>query len=134
MPMLSGMRDSGLPFDQIVNTGECDPKHFSGEVSWNHNRNHSHQYSVEQLMHGHLNPGAQAAGRVFCGLHGSALTMIWTLPLKNFWLFLILFLMLFTASGFGNGATYRMIPVIFATSSRAARVSSLGFWRMGREA
>ena len=42
------------------------------------------------------------------------LTMIWTLPLKNFWLFLGLFLMLFTASGFGNGATYRMIPVIFA--------------------
>jgi NNP family nitrate/nitrite transporter-like MFS transporter len=49
------------------------------------------------------------------------LTMIWTLPLKNFWLFLVLFLLLFTASGFGNGATYRMIPVIFATSSRAAR-------------
>ena len=48
------------------------------------------------------------------------LTMIWTLPLKNFWLFLVLFLMLFTASGFGNGATYRMIPSIFATSSRRA--------------
>jgi NNP family nitrate/nitrite transporter-like MFS transporter len=47
--------------------------------------------------------------------------MIWTLPLKNFWLFLALFLLLFVASGFGNGATYRMIPVIFATSSRAAR-------------
>lgn len=49
------------------------------------------------------------------------LTMIWTLPLRSFWLFLVLFLLLFTASGFGNGATYRMIPVIFATSSRAAK-------------
>ncbi|HEX5086881.1 MAG TPA: toll/interleukin-1 receptor domain-containing protein [Nocardioides sp.] len=69
---------AGMPFDRVMNTGECDSKHFSGEVSWNHNRNHSRKYSVEQLMHGGLNAGSQAAGRVFCGLHGSALTMIWT--------------------------------------------------------
>ncbi|NKX50810.1 MFS transporter, partial [Arthrobacter deserti] len=43
-----------------------------------------------------------------------ALAVVWSLPLSNFWLFLLLFLALFTASGFGNGATYRMIPRIFA--------------------
>lgn len=43
-----------------------------------------------------------------------ALTVVWTLPLGNFWLFLGLFLVLFTAAGAGNGATYRMIPIIFA--------------------
>lgn len=65
--------------------------------------------------------GARMTVAAFASMAVITLTMIWTLPLKNFWLFLALFLMLFTASGFGNGATYRMIPVIFATSSRAAR-------------
>ncbi|MFH5880465.1 MFS transporter [Arthrobacter sp. NA-172] len=65
--------------------------------------------------------GARMTVAAFAAMAVITLTMIWTLPLKNFWLFLVLFLMLFTASGFGNGATYRMIPVIFATSSRAAR-------------
>jgi hypothetical protein len=69
---------AGKPFDTFANTGECDPKHFSGEVSWNHNKKHSHQYTVDQLMQGDLNAASQAAGRVFCGLRGSALTMIWT--------------------------------------------------------
>jgi NNP family nitrate/nitrite transporter-like MFS transporter len=65
--------------------------------------------------------GARMTVAAFASMAVITLTMIWTLPLKNFWLFLVLFLMLFTASGFGNGATYRMIPIIFATSSRAAR-------------
>ncbi|MGX5715729.1 MFS transporter [Arthrobacter sp. MAHUQ-56] len=65
--------------------------------------------------------GARMTVAAFASMAVITLTMVWTLPLKNFWLFLVLFLMLFTASGFGNGATYRMIPVIFATSSRAAR-------------
>jgi NNP family nitrate/nitrite transporter-like MFS transporter len=65
--------------------------------------------------------GARMTVAAFAAMALITLTMIWTLPLKNFWLFLVLFLLLFTASGFGNGATYRMIPVIFATSSRAAR-------------
>ena len=68
----------GKPFDTFANTGECDPKHFSGEVSWNHNKKHSHHYTVDQLMHDDLNPASEAAGRVFCGLRGSTLTMIWT--------------------------------------------------------
>ncbi|WP_245953694.1 MFS transporter [Arthrobacter silvisoli] len=65
--------------------------------------------------------GARMTVASFTAMAIITLTMIWTLPLKNFWLFLVLFLFLFVASGFGNGATYRMIPVIFATSSRAAR-------------
>ena len=66
--------------------------------------------------------GARMTVAAFAAMAVITLTMIWTLPLKNFWLFLVLFLLLFTASGFGNGATYRMIPIIFATSSRAAKL------------
>jgi len=43
-----------------------------------------------------------------------ALGVILTLPLHSFWLFLGFFLLLFVASGAGNGATYRMIPTLFA--------------------
>jgi len=43
-----------------------------------------------------------------------AMAVIMTLPLGNFWLFLLFFLVLFTASGIGNGSTYRMIPTIFS--------------------
>jgi MFS transporter, NNP family, nitrate/nitrite transporter len=68
--------------------------------------------------------GARMTIASFASMAVITLTMIWTLPLKNFWIFLTLFLLLFLASGFGNGATYRMIPVIFATSSRAARAGA----------
>ncbi|MBO1266451.1 MFS transporter [Arthrobacter cavernae] len=70
--------------------------------------------------------GARMTIASFASMAVITLTMIATLPLKNFWLFLVLFLFLFVASGFGNGATYRMIPVIFATSSRAARSGASG--------
>jgi hypothetical protein len=69
---------SGRPFDQLVNKPECDPKHFSGEVSWNHQKKHFTRYTVEQLMHGNLNDATEAAGRVFCWLDGTELTMVWT--------------------------------------------------------
>jgi len=80
--------------------------------------------------------GARMTVSAFASMAVITLTMIWTLPLKNFWLFLVLFLMLFTASGFGNGATYRMIPVIFATNSRAARsgASSVATQRLASSA
>ncbi|GAA4487213.1 MFS transporter [Microbacterium panaciterrae] len=48
-----------------------------------------------------------------------ALAVILTLPLGSFWLFLGFFLVLFIASGAGNGATYRMIPTLFALRSGA---------------
>ena len=48
-----------------------------------------------------------------------ALAVIVTLPLANFGLFLGFFLILFIASGAGNGATYRMIPTLFALRAGA---------------
>ena len=43
-----------------------------------------------------------------------ALGVILTLPLGNFWVFLALFMVIFGATGIGNGSTYRMIPSIFS--------------------
>jgi NNP family nitrate/nitrite transporter-like MFS transporter len=65
--------------------------------------------------------GARITVMAFAAMAVVTLAVIATLPLKNFWLFLSLFLALFAASGIGNGSTYRMIPVIFARASRAAK-------------
>ncbi|WP_138443674.1 MFS transporter [Sinomonas susongensis] len=65
--------------------------------------------------------GAPITVASFAVMATATLALIATLPLKSFWLFLGLFLVLFAASGIGNGSTYRMIPVIFARASRAAR-------------
>ncbi len=46
-----------------------------------------------------------------------ALAVIWVLPLVNFWAFLAAFLLIFVATGVGNGSTYRMIPSVFAARS-----------------
>lgn len=46
----------------------------------------------------------------------AALTL--ALPRGGFWLFLGLFMLLFGASGIGNGSTYRMIPAVFAVRAR----------------
>jgi NNP family nitrate/nitrite transporter-like MFS transporter len=71
--------------------------------------------------------GARMTVASFAAMALIALTVVWTLPLGNFWLFLLLFLALFTASGFGNGATYRMIPRIFAL--RGPRQGGVGSQR-----
>ncbi|GAB3538298.1 NarK family nitrate/nitrite MFS transporter [Arthrobacter tecti] len=62
--------------------------------------------------------GARITVCAFAVMALAALTVIWTLPASNFWLFLTLFLVLFAAAGAGNGATYRMIPIIFALRGR----------------
>ena len=49
-----------------------------------------------------------------------ALLVIWTLPLASFWVFLGCFLVLFAASGIGNGSVYRMIPTVFALRAGTA--------------
>jgi NNP family nitrate/nitrite transporter-like MFS transporter len=56
----------------------------------------------------------------FVVMAAGALAVILTLPLDSFWLFLAFFLVLFVASGAGNGATYRMIPTLFALRAGAA--------------
>ena len=57
--------------------------------------------------------GAPMTVTVFAVMALLALAVVVTLPLANFWLFLGLFLLLFTAAGMGNGSTYRMIPSIY---------------------
>src|SRR5207253_2401220 len=68
--------------------------------------------------------GARITVASFATMAAMTLAVIATLPLKNFWLFLVLFLGLFAASGVGNGSTYRMIPVIFSRASRAAKAGA----------
>jgi NNP family nitrate/nitrite transporter-like MFS transporter len=63
--------------------------------------------------------GARVTMAAFAVMALGALSVVWTLPLGNFWLFLGCFLLLFVASGMGNGATYRMIPTVFAARSGA---------------
>jgi MFS transporter, NNP family, nitrate/nitrite transporter len=70
--------------------------------------------------------GARMTVASFAVMAVVALAVVFTLPAANFWLFLVLFLALFTASGFGNGATYKMIPAIFAIRGRQARVTGKG--------
>ena len=55
----------------------------------------------------------------------ATLSLILTLPLANFWVFLGCFLVLFVATGMGNGATYRMIPAIFAARGAATAGDAL---------
>lgn len=55
----------------------------------------------------------------FVVMAAGALAVVLTLPLDSFWLFLAFFLVLFIASGAGNGATYRMIPTLFALRAGA---------------
>ena len=58
--------------------------------------------------------GAVITMSAFVVMGLGATAVILTLPFGNFWLFLLFFLVLFTASGIGNGSTYRMIPTIFS--------------------
>ena len=57
--------------------------------------------------------GAPVTAAVFAVMALLALAVVLTLPLAGFWLFLGLFLLLFTAAGMGNGSTYRMIPSVY---------------------
>ncbi|WP_169582322.1 MULTISPECIES: MFS transporter [Microbacterium] len=63
--------------------------------------------------------GARVTVGAFSIMALGALSLIWTLPLQNFWVFLACFLVLFAATGMGNGSTYRMIPSIFAARGLA---------------
>ncbi|WP_424347221.1 MFS transporter [Kocuria sp. CH-021] len=62
--------------------------------------------------------GAPMTVAVFAVMALLALAVVVTLPLAGFWLFLGLFLLLFTAAGMGNGSTYRMIPSIYRVLGR----------------
>ncbi|MET1015658.1 MAG: MFS transporter, partial [Leifsonia flava] len=64
--------------------------------------------------------GARITMTAFAVMAAGALLVVWTLPLGSFWIFLGCFLLLFVATGVGNGATYRMIPTVFAARAGAA--------------
>src|SRR6478672_1012268 len=59
-----------------------------------------------------------AAGFLVMGL--GVLGVVWALSLHSFALFLAFFMLLFLATGIGNGSTYRMIPAIFRSSKKEA--------------
>jgi len=63
--------------------------------------------------------GARMTVVAFSMMILATLALILTLPLGSFWVFLGCFLVLFVATGMGNGATYRMIPAIFAARGAA---------------
>lgn len=62
--------------------------------------------------------GAPITMACFAVMGVGALSVIATMPLESFWLFLLCFLVLFAAAGIGNGATYRMIPTVFGLRAR----------------
>jgi NNP family nitrate/nitrite transporter-like MFS transporter len=63
--------------------------------------------------------GARIAALAFAAMTVGVLAVVATLPQGSFAVFLACFGFLFVAAGVGNGATYRMIPAIFA--ARAER-------------
>ena len=69
-----GLSDGRFP----VNFGDCTRAKISGEVGWNHNFEHSRDFTVAQLRSGTLRDDTQAAGRVFCRLRNGVITIVWT--------------------------------------------------------
>jgi NNP family nitrate/nitrite transporter-like MFS transporter len=63
--------------------------------------------------------GSRVTVGAFALMGLGALALIWTMSMQNFWVFLGCFLVLFAATGVGNGSTYRMIPNIFAARGLA---------------
>jgi len=61
--------------------------------------------------------GARVTMVAFAVMAFGAVLVNLVLPLGNFWLFLVTFLLIFVATGVGNGSTYRMIPSVFAAKS-----------------
>lgn len=64
--------------------------------------------------------GASVTVVSFGVLAVGALSVTLVLPLGNFWAFLGSFVLIFVATGIGNGSTYRMIPSVFAARSGVA--------------
>jgi MFS transporter, NNP family, nitrate/nitrite transporter len=61
--------------------------------------------------------GARVTAWVFVAMGGGACGVLVSLRTGGFWPFLGSFLMLFVASGIGNGSTFRMIPAIWQTGT-----------------
>ncbi|MEW1979351.1 MFS transporter [Citricoccus sp. NPDC079358] len=57
--------------------------------------------------------GARVTLSCFIAMSAVTAAVVLTLPWQNFWLYLGLFLALFTLTGIANGSSYRMIPLVF---------------------
>ncbi|GAA4775725.1 MFS transporter [Citricoccus nitrophenolicus] len=57
--------------------------------------------------------GARVTVACFVAMAAVTAAVVLTLPWQNFWLYLGLFLALFTLTGLANGSSYRMIPLVF---------------------
>jgi len=64
--------------------------------------------------------GARVTAASFVVMGLGVLGVVWALSLHSFALFLAFFMLLFLATGIGNGSTYRMIPAIFRSSRKEA--------------
>ena len=64
--------------------------------------------------------GARVTVAAFAVMALGALALVSLLSLGNFWVFLGCFLVLFAATGIGNGSVYRMIPNVFAARGLAS--------------
>ena len=64
--------------------------------------------------------GARVTAASFVVMGLGVLGVVWALTLHSFALFLAFFMLLFLATGIGNGSTYRMIPAIFRSSKKEA--------------
>jgi len=60
--------------------------------------------------------GARITVLSFIAMAGVTAAVVLTLPLGSFWIYLVLFLALFTLTGVANGSSYRMIPLVFRLS------------------
>lgn len=60
--------------------------------------------------------GARITVLSFIAMAGVTAAVVLTLPLGSFWIYLVLFLGLFTLTGVANGSSYRMIPLVFRLS------------------
>lgn len=69
--------------------------------------------------------GARITVATFAAMALITASLVLSLPRANFWVFLALFLLLFTASGIGNGSTYRMIPAVFALSGQGQQAGQV---------
>ncbi|WP_156759501.1 MFS transporter [Microbacterium karelineae] len=80
--------------------------------------------------------GARMTVISFGAMIVATLAVVLTLPLASFWIFLACFLVLFSATGVANGATYRMIPAIFAArgAATAGEEHAVGAQRKGAAA
>lgn len=73
--------------------------------------------------------GARVTVVAFAVMATGALLLVLTLSMQSFWVFLGCFLLLFAATGVGNGSTYRMIPNVFAARGLARSQESAGVAR-----